>query len=116
MSSSRKRLLFLHTGGTLGMTRRGEPGPLEPAEYAQNLLPYAPGLDEIADIEGLALCNLDSSDMAPPLWEALAQAITDGLDRYDGFVVLHGTDTMAFTACALSYMLENLPKPVVLTG
>lgn len=114
--TSRKRLLFLHTGGTLGMTRRGEPGPLEPSEYAQDLLPYAPGLHEIAHIEGLAICNLDSSDMSPPLWEALAEAVYSRLDRYDGFVVLHGTDTMAYSACALSYMLENLPRPVVLTG
>lgn len=114
--SPRKRLLFLHTGGTLGMTRRGSPGPLEPAEYAQNLLPYAPGLDEIATIEGLVICNLDSSDMSPPLWEALAETVARQIDRYDGFVVLHGTDTMAYSAVALSYMLENLPKPVVLTG
>ena len=111
-----KRLLFLHTGGTLGMTRRRDPGPLEPSAYAEDLLPYVRGLEDIAHIEGRVVANVDSSDMTPALWEALATQIAAELDHFDGFVVLHGTDTMAFTAAALSYMLHGLTKPVVLTG
>lgn len=114
--STRKRLLFLHTGGTLGMVSQGNPGPLAPSAYAENVLPFVRGLEELVHIEGLVLCNLDSSDMSPPLWERLAQTIAQNLGDYDGFVVLHGTDTMAYTAAALSYLLHNLPRPVVLTG
>lgn len=113
---SPKRLLFLHTGGTLGMIRGSSPGVLSPAHYARDVLPYVRGLEELADIEGRIVCNLDSSDMVPALWEELAQRIEEGHGAYDGFVVLHGTDTMAFTACALSLLLAGLQKPVVVTG
>jgi L-asparaginase len=113
---SPKRLLFLHTGGTLGMIRGSTPGLLSPAHYAKDVLPYVRGLEELADIEGRIVCNLDSSDMVPRLWEELAERIEEGHDDYDGFVILHGTDTMAFTACALSLVLTGLQKPVVVTG
>jgi L-asparaginase len=113
---SRKRLLFLHTGGTLGMIRGSGPGPLSPAHYARDVLPYVRGLEELADIEGRVVCNLDSSDMQPALWEELATRVHEGRADYDGFVILHGTDTMAYTACALSLLLAGLRRPVVLTG
>ena len=113
---SHKRLLFLHTGGTLGMTSRGDPGPLAPSAYAEDVLPFVRGLEELVHIEGEVLCNLDSSDLLPRHWEGLAALIAARLHDYDGFVVLHGTDTMAYTASALSYLLDGLPKPVVLTG
>ena len=112
---ARPRLLFLHTGGTLGMIQRA-PGPLEPGFYDANLLPFVAGLDAIADIEGRVVCALDSSDLSPPIWQELGRIIAESIDRFDGFVVLHGTDTMAWTACALSYMLEGLDRPVILTG
>ncbi len=112
--SSPRRLLFLHTGGTLGM--KGDPGPLAPSHYSETVLPFVRGLDELAEIEHSYLCNIDSSDMTPALWEALAATIAQGLDRFDGFVVLHGTDTMAYSASALSYLLQDLPKPVIFTG
>ncbi len=111
----RKRLLFLHTGGTLGMTAAAK-GPLAPGHYDETVLPYVRGLDEVADIDGRVVCNIDSSDMTPGLWEELAREIAAGIDTYDGFVVLHGTDTMAWTASALSYLLRDLPKPVIVTG
>jgi L-asparaginase len=115
VTTARPRLLFLHTGGTLGMTSHG-PGPLAPGHYAKTVLPYVRGLEELAEIDGRVVCNLDSSDMAPDRWEALAHEIASGMDDYDGFVILHGTDTMAWTASALSFMLRGLDRPVVVTG
>jgi L-asparaginase len=112
---TKKRLLFLHTGGTLGMAPL-DPGPLAPAHYEEAVLPYVRGLENVAHIEGLVVCNLDSSDLQPAHWEALAHTIVEHIDEHDGFLILHGTDTMAFTATALSLMLQGLPKPVVLTG
>lgn len=112
---SRSRLLFLHTGGTLGMTAAAK-GPLAPGHYDETVMPYVRGLDEVADIDGRVVCNLDSSDMTPALWEELAREIAGAIDEYDGFVVLHGTDTMAWTASALSFVLQGLPKPVIVTG
>lgn len=112
----KKRLLFIHTGGTLGMAARSGAGPLEPSSYAANMLSLMRGLETLVEVEGEALCNLDSSDLTPAHWEHIAGLIAGGLDRFDGFVVLHGTDTMAYTASALSFLLRELPRPVVLTG
>jgi L-asparaginase len=110
-----RRVHFLATGGTLGMLRR-DPGPLAPSHVAEDVLPWVRGLEREVDVDGELLCNLDSSDMMPAHWERIAATIAEKLDQYDGFVVLHGTDTMAWTASALSFMLRGLPKPVVLTG
>ena len=98
------------------MLPEGDPGPLAPSSYAENLLPYVRGLGERVDIVGEVYSNIDSTDMEPSHWEGLARLISDRMDDFDGFLVLHGTDTMAYTASALSFMLQNLPKPVVLTG
>jgi len=114
--STRPRILFLHTGGTLGMTCQDDPGVLIPAAPAPLLTPHIPVLDRIAEVEGRVLANVDSSDITPGDWAALARAIAEEHDNFDGFVVLHGTDTLAFTASALSYMLGGNHKPVVLTG
>jgi len=114
--TARSRLLFLHTGGTLGMTRSGDPGVLTPAAAAPDLVPHVPALEKVADIDGVVLSNVDSSDMSPALWATMAEAIAEHHDDYDGFVVLHGTDTMSFSAAALSFMLGGHHKPVVLTG
>jgi L-asparaginase len=112
----KKKLLFIHTGGTLGMVSEGNPGPLAPSAYSENLLPYVRGLEERVDIEGRVLCNLDSCDLTPIHWEQLADLITTEMDNFDGFLVLHGTDTMSYTASALSFMLQGLRKPVIITG
>jgi L-asparaginase len=112
----RKKLLFVHTGGTLGMLPSGDPGPLAPSHIAEDLLPYVRGLEDHVEIDAEVVCNLDSTDLTPHHWELFGQCITDRRDDYDGFVILHGTDTMAYTASALSFMLWNLDKPVVLTG
>lgn len=106
------RVLILHTGGTLGM--KGT--PLEPGAYATHLEEHVPELAQLAEIESEIICNLDSSDMTPDEWTELAEAIARARDDYDGFVVIHGTDTMAFTASALAYALRGLNRPVVFTG
>lgn len=113
--SDKKHLLFIHTGGTLGMLG-GEPGPLHPSHYAENIFPFVKGLEEKVELTGLQVCNLDSTDMTPTLWEEMGQAVAENYTDYDGFVVLHGTDTMAWSATALSFMLQGLGKPVVFTG
>jgi len=114
--AERKKLLFIHTGGTLGMLPSGDPGPLVPSHIAEDLLPYVRGLEQRAEIDAEVLCNLDSTDLTPTHWEHIGHCIAARRERYDGFVILHGTDTMAYTASALSYMLWNLDRPVVLTG
>lgn len=111
----RPRVHFLSAGGTLGM-RRGNPGPLAPSEIAADVLGYVRGVEQEVDVSFEALFNLDSSDIGPSHWERIAESLAARMDRYEGFVVLHGTDTMAFCASALSFMLRNLPRPVVLTG
>lgn len=108
------RVLLLHTGGTLGMA--GGPGPLRPAAFAEELRDRVPELWEIARLELEIFANVDSSDMNPLLWQGLARRIHERLPAYEGIVVTHGTDTLAWTASALSLMLRNLDRPVVLTG
>ncbi|MEQ1564775.1 MAG: asparaginase [Myxococcota bacterium] len=103
---------LLHTGGTLGMTG----SPLEPGAYAARLLDHVPELARLAEVEARIVCNLDSSDLGPPQWTALAEIVAEERERYDGFVVVHGTDTMAYTAAALAYALQGLDRPVILTG
>lgn len=109
------RVLFLYTGGTLGMLRR-DPGPLAPSHVAEDILPYVRGLEAEVDVEAELLCNLDSSDIGPDHWERMAEGVARWLPEFDGVVVLHGTDTMAWSASALSYMLRGLDRPVVFTG
>lgn len=117
------RLLLIHTGGTL-MMRGGDPTPLHPDVYTSDLVAELPVLSRIADIETRILFNLDSSDMQPHHWVELGAAVhaalderrDDGARAFDGVVVLHGTDTMAYTASALAFLLPGLDRPVILTG
>lgn len=111
---SKKRILILHTGGTLGMNLRGTPQDGE--VFKKTLQSTASRIFEIADIGVEILFNKDSSDMVPQDWVKIAKRLHQQMMEWDGFVVTHGTDTMAFTAAALSFMLRNLPKPVILTG
>lgn len=113
-----KRILILQTGGTILMRPSANaPGEVAPDPRASRwLLKEIPDLARIADIEQNALLNLDSSDISPIHWTLLAQTILSENDAYDGFVVLHGTDTMAYTASALSFALAGLGKPVIFTG
>lgn len=111
------RVLLIYTGGTIGMGCNAKTGALEPLRFDQ-LSKQMPELEQIsADIDVHQFAPpIDSSDMTPRLWSHLVRIISDNYEQYDGFVILHGTDTMAYTASALSFMLENLTKPVILTG
>ena len=111
------RVLLIYTGGTIGMNRNPQTGALEPFDF-EHLLQNVPELEQFdIRIDTYQFQPpIDSSDMSPRRWTDLSHCIADHYDEYDGFVVLHGTDTMAYTASALSYMLENLTKPVIFTG
>lgn len=110
-------VLIIYTGGTIGMVRNPQTGAHEPLDFSH----LARQVHELSNIPVNYRTlqfepPLDSSNMNPQLWAHLAHLISDNYEDYDGFVVLHGTDTMAYTASALSYMLQNLAKPVILTG
>lgn len=109
------RILLLHTGGTLGMVGH-RPTALRPGAFFRTLKQRAPELFDLADIELELFSNVDSCEMQPEAWSALATHLFRRLPGFDGAVVTHGTDTLTFTASALSFMLPNLAKPVVLTG
>lgn len=111
------KVLLIYTGGTIGMNRNPRTGALEPFNF-ESLLNNVPELQQVPTEIATYQFNppIDSSDMSPELWIDMAHVIYNNYNLYDGFVILHGTDTMAYTASALSYMLENLTKPVILTG
>jgi L-asparaginase len=111
-----KRLLFVLTGGTLLMRERSSSALLSLEEKAPDLLAEVPALARVASIDTRQLFSMDSSDMQPADWVALAREVHGALASYDAVVVVHGTDTMAYTASALALLLGPLPKPVVLTG
>jgi L-asparaginase len=110
-----KSLLLLHTGGTLGMSGN-RPDALKPGAFFRTLKKRIPELGELGRIDFELFSNIDSCEMQPEMWSRLAQRLSDRLPDFDGAVVTHGTDTLAETACALSFMLPGLNKPVVLTG
>jgi L-asparaginase len=115
--NQRPAVLLIYTGGTIGMWADPRTGALQPMDLA-HLEEQVPELSRIAvELHSVAFERpIDSSDMRPADWVRIAGIIGDHYDRYDGFVVLHGSDTMAYTASALSFLLEGLTKPVVLTG
>ncbi len=110
----RKRILLIGTGGTIA-SEPTESG-LSPGLSAEELLRSTPGVRELCDVDCMGLLSLDSTNMTPDHWQIMVRAIKERYDDYDGFVLTHGTDTMAYTAAALSYMIQNGGKPVVLTG
>ena len=112
-----KRILLIYTGGTIGMKRDSETGVLKPFDFNQ-ITDEVPELNELGHIIDNVSFDpiIDSSDVRPDLWVDLCRLIETRYSEYDGFVVLHGTDTMAYSASALSFMLENLEKPVIFTG
>ena len=111
------KVLLIYTGGTIGMNQNPQTGALEPFDF-EHLLSRVPELTQFKTEIATYQFNppIDSSDMSPRLWTELAHIIADRYEEYDGFVILHGTDTMAYTASALSFLLENLSKPIILTG
>ena len=112
----KKKILLIHTGGTIGMTRDSQSGMLRPDMFYASLLNVIPEISTIADMEVEIPFVLDSAELNFQHWQELAAIIKNRLDEVDGVVITHGTDTLAYTASALSYMLQNIPIPVILTG
>ena len=113
----RSAVLLIYTGGTIGMKEDPSDGTLKPFDFS-SLMEEVPELRKFGlDIDTYSFSPLiDSSDVEPSLWQSLATLIRERYDKYLGFVILHGTDTMAYSASALSFMLDNLDKPVIFTG
>lgn len=109
-----KKILMLGTGGTIAC-KRGESG-LKPLISSEELLSYVPDAKQFCQADSLQILNIDSTNMQPKHWLTMAEAIEAHYEEYDGFVICHGTDTMAYTAAALSYLIQNSPKPIVITG
>ena len=109
-----KKILLIATGGTIA-SQPGEDG-LSPALTSEELLEQIPEVRAKCSIDTVQLCNLDSTNMRPENWLAVARLIRQRYGDYDGFVITHGTDTMAYAAATLYYLIQNSPKPVVLTG
>lgn len=111
------KILIIYTGGTIGMVNDSKTGTLIPFDFEQieNNVPELARLDYQLSVHSFNPI-LDSSNMNPEIWTELAELIKEKYHEFDGFVILHGSDTMSYTAAALSFMLQNLAKPVVLTG
>ena len=109
-----KHILLIATGGTIA-SRPTENG-LAPQLLADDILRCVPALGSLCRIDAVQPMNIDSTNMSPDCWLALADCLHAHYDQYDGFVIAHGTDTMAYTACALSYLVQQSGKPIVLTG
>ena len=116
-SRKKSRVLLIYTGGTIGMMQDAKSGSLRPFNF-NHLSSQVPELNRLdVELSSYAFTKpIDSSNMHPEVWVELAEIIEKNYNRHDGFVILHGSDTMAYTASALSFMLENLSKPVILTG
>ena len=110
----RKRILLMGTGGTIASEMGGS--GLTPELTSGQLLRYIPDIDRICRVDCVQLFSLDSTNLQPKHWVRIARTIQDRYGDYDGFVISHGTDTMAYTAAALSYLIQLSPKPIILTG
>ncbi|HOD40386.1 MAG TPA: asparaginase [Candidatus Wallbacteria bacterium] len=115
-NTEKPNILLITTGGTITMVHDEKTGSLAPAKSSDELIMHFPEVKKIAHITKKELFNIDSTNIQLNHWQKIASAIFDSYDDYDGFVITHGTDTLAYTAAALSFMLQNLKKPVILTG
>ena len=109
-----KDILFIATGGTIA-SKKSENG-LKPQIKPDELLTYIPQVKKVCRVHVEQLLNLDSSNIEPVHWKMMVECIQENYEQYDGFVIAHGTDTMAYTAAALSYLIQGSPKPIILTG
>ena len=110
----KKKILMIGTGGTIA-SKQTEHG-LAPGLSSEDILSYIPQVESVCDVDTLQVCNIDSTNVTPMHWRLLAETIEKNYAQYDGFVICHGTDTLAYTAAALSYMIQNSSKPIVITG
>lgn len=109
-----KRILLIATGGTIASTEDGD--GLSPALSGEELAQNVPEIAGLCDLDIVQPMNIDSTNMRPGDWMRIRDVIVQGYADHDGFVILHGTDTMSYTAAALSYLIQDSPKPIVLTG
>ena len=109
-----KRILMIGTGGTIASEMT--PDGLTPELNTRQLLSFVPQIGELCHVDCTQVYSLDSTNLRPEHWLGVARTIRENYSRYDGFVISHGTDTMAYTAAALSYLIQASPKPIVLTG
>ena len=109
-----KKILMIGTGGTIASTQT-EFG-LAPGLTPADILSYIPAVRQVCEVDSIQVCNLDSTNVTPEHWRMLARSVEERYGAYDGFVICHGTDTLAYTAAALSYMIRNSSKPIVITG
>lgn len=109
-----KKILMIATGGTIAAVKT-EHG-LVPNISSEALLERVPEISEMCEADTMQVLNLDSTNIRPGHWLMIAAAIQENYDKFDGFVITHGTDTMAYTAAALSYLVQNSSKPIVITG
>lgn len=109
-----KNILLIATGGTIACieTENG----LKPNVSAEDIVKYIPQIKESCNLTYNQLFNLDSTNIQPEHWCMIAKIIKEKYDKYDGFIITHGTDTMSYTACALSYLIQNPTKPIIITG
>ncbi len=113
---NQSKVLLIYTGGTIGMMKNNKTGALEAFDF-ENMMQYVPELKRFdIKIDSISFNPIDSSNISVDLWQKLVKIIQKKYFYYDGFVILHGTDTMAYSASALSFMLENIQKPVIFTG
>lgn len=110
----KKKILLIATGGTIASQNSGN--GLIPLIRAEEILSYIPDVYEFCSPSAVQICNIDSTNMEPRHWNMIMKAVRDNYEAYDGFVIAHGTDTMAYTAAALSYMIQNSSRPIVITG
>ena len=109
-----KKILMIGTGGTIASKQTAD--GLAPGLSSDDILSYIPQVKDVCHVDTLQVCNIDSTNVTPAHWTMLTQTIEENYDKYDGFVIAHGTDTLAYTAAALSYMIQNSSKPIVITG
>lgn len=109
-----KKILMIGTGGTIASEIT--PEGLVPELNTKQLLNFIPDVGKMCHIDCIQKYNLDSTNIRPKHWLGIAETIKENYDKYDGFVISHGTDTMAYTAAALSYLIQGSPKPIILTG
>lgn len=109
-----KQILMITTGGTIA-SMETEAG-FSPGMSAEDILSYIPAVKQLCQVHTVQVCSLDSTNVTPAHWQLLVETIENNYEKYDGFVICHGTDTLAYTAAALSYMIQNSAKPIVITG
>ena len=109
-----KNILLIATGGTIASEKTG--AGLSPSISSEELIRFVPASREFCNVEGIELLSLDSTNIKPEHWQQITKTIEENYEDYDGFVISHGTDTMAYTSAALSYLIQHSYKPIVITG